>query len=52
MVGEPETVEVSEGIYAYIQPDGSWYINNTGFITGGGESSASTPAQRGGAHDE
>ena len=30
------TVEVSEGIYAYIQPDGSWYINNTGFITGGG----------------
>ena len=36
MVGEPETVEVSEGIYAYIQPDGSWYINNTGFITGGG----------------
>lgn len=36
MPGEPETVEVSEGIYAYIQPDGSWYINNTGFITGGG----------------
>jgi cyclase len=30
----PETVEVSEGIYAYIQPDGSWYINNTGFLTG------------------
>ena len=27
-------VEVSEGIYAYLQPDGSWYINNTGFITG------------------
>lgn len=36
MLGEPETVEVSEGIYAYIQPDGSWYINNTGFATGGG----------------
>jgi cyclase len=31
---EPETVEVSEGIYAYIQPDGSWYINNTGFLAG------------------
>jgi cyclase len=29
-----ETIEVSDGIYAYIQPDGSWYINNTGFLTG------------------
>jgi len=28
-----ETVEVSEGVYAYIQPDGSWYLNNTGFLT-------------------
>ena len=27
-------VEVSDGVYAYIQPDGSWYINNTGFLTG------------------
>ena len=27
-----EAVEVSEGIYAYIQPDGSWYLNNTGFL--------------------
>lgn len=27
-------VEVSEGIYAYIQPDGSWWINNTGFLVG------------------
>lgn len=26
--------EVSEGIYAYVQPDGSWYINNTGFLLG------------------
>lgn len=25
--------EVSDGIYAYIQPDGSWWINNTGFLT-------------------
>ena len=24
--------EVSEDVYAYIQPDGSWYINNTGFL--------------------
>jgi cyclase len=28
------TVEVSDGIYAYIQPDGSWWINNTGFLVG------------------
>src|SRR5919198_980384 len=28
-----ETVEVSEGVYAYIQPDGTWYLNNTGFLT-------------------
>jgi cyclase len=28
-----ETVEVSEGVYAYLQPDGSWYLNNTGFLT-------------------
>jgi len=29
----PHTVEVSDGVFAYIQPDGSWYINNTGFLT-------------------
>ena len=27
--------ELSEGVYAYLQPDGSWYLNNTGFLTGG-----------------
>ena len=32
--GRPEVVEVSAGIYAYIQPDGTWWINNTGFIVG------------------
>jgi cyclase len=26
--------EVSDGIYAYVQPDGSWWINNTGFFVG------------------
>ncbi|GGS69946.1 MBL fold metallo-hydrolase [Planobispora rosea] len=26
--------EVSDGVYAYIQPDGSWWINNTGFLAG------------------
>jgi cyclase len=25
---------VSPGVYAYIQPDGSWWINNTGFVVG------------------
>jgi cyclase len=27
-------VEVSEDVYAYIQHDGSWWINNTGFLVG------------------
>jgi cyclase len=26
--------EVADGIYAYYQPDGSWWINNTGFLVG------------------
>ncbi|MFD1547231.1 MBL fold metallo-hydrolase [Nonomuraea guangzhouensis] len=30
----PRLEEVSSGIYAYIQPDGSWWINNTGFLAG------------------
>ena len=32
--GRPEVVEVSAGVYAYIQPDGTWWINNTGFLAG------------------
>src|ERR671918_2303351 len=28
----PELVEVIPGVFAYIQPDGSWMINNTGVI--------------------
>jgi cyclase len=32
--GRPEVHEVSAGIYAYIQPDGTWWINNTGFLVG------------------
>ena len=27
-------VEVSDGVFAYIQPDGSWWINNAGFLVG------------------
>ena len=30
----PRVEEVSEGIFAYIQPDGSWFLNNTGFLVG------------------
>jgi cyclase len=30
--GRPEVHEVSAGVYAYIQPDGTWWINNTGFL--------------------
>ncbi|MFD1932182.1 MULTISPECIES: MBL fold metallo-hydrolase [Nonomuraea] len=30
----PRVEEVSDGVYAYIQPDGSWWINNTGFMAG------------------
>jgi cyclase len=33
-LGPPEVQEVSDGIFAYVQPDGSWFINNTGFIKG------------------
>jgi cyclase len=33
-VGPPRVVEVSDGVYAYVQPDGTWWINNTGFIVG------------------
>jgi cyclase len=32
--GPPEVQEVSPGVYAYIQPDGTWWINNTGFLAG------------------
>jgi cyclase len=30
----PRTVEVADGVFAYVQPDGSWWINNTGFVAG------------------
>jgi cyclase len=26
--------EVADGVYAYMQPDGSWFLNNTGFVVG------------------
>lgn len=33
-VGPARLHEVGDGVFAYVQPDGSWYINNTGFIAG------------------
>jgi len=30
----PTLEEVSDGIWAYVQPDGTWWINNTGFAVG------------------
>lgn len=32
--GPGQAVEVSEDVYAYVQHDGSWWINNTGFMVG------------------
>ncbi len=30
----PRTEELHPGVYCYIQPDGTWWINNTGFVVG------------------
>jgi cyclase len=32
--GPAQLVEVADHVFAYIQPDGSWYINNAGFVVG------------------
>lgn len=32
--GPGRAVEVSKDVYAYIQHDGSWWVNNTGFLLG------------------
>jgi cyclase len=29
-----ELIEVGDGVFAYYQPDGTWHINNSGFIAG------------------
>ncbi len=33
-LADPRTEEVAEHVFAYIQPDGGWWINNTGFVLG------------------
>jgi cyclase len=35
-IPDPELVEVGDGSYAYVQLDGSWGLNNTGFLVGDG----------------
>jgi len=30
----PRTHQLAERVYAFIQPDGGWWINNTGFVVG------------------
>jgi len=30
--GPPRVEEVGDGLFAYVQPDGSWMVNNTGFL--------------------
>ncbi len=32
----PRVQQVAERVHAYIQPDGGWWINNTGFVLGEG----------------
>ncbi len=29
-------MEVADGVFAFVQPDGGWWINNTGFVVGDG----------------
>jgi cyclase len=33
-LGPPQLLEVADSVFAYVQPDGSWWINNTGFVVG------------------
>jgi cyclase len=33
-VDPPRVEQVADNVYAYIQPDGTWWINNAGFIVG------------------
>lgn len=33
-VGDPQIEDFGGGIYAYVQPDGGWMINNTGMLVG------------------
>jgi cyclase len=32
--GSPYVEELAAGVFAYVQPDGGWMVNNTGFLVG------------------
>lgn len=32
--GTPYLVEVGDRVFAYVQPDGGWFVNNTGLVAG------------------
>ncbi|WP_019885054.1 MBL fold metallo-hydrolase [Streptomyces purpureus] len=34
---DPYLVPLTEGVHAYVQPDGGWCLNNAGFVSDGGE---------------
>ncbi|MFI5619975.1 MBL fold metallo-hydrolase [Streptomyces sp. NPDC051567] len=36
-VAEPYLVQPAAGVYAYVQPDGGWCLNNAGFVSDGGQ---------------
>lgn len=36
-IGPAELVEVAAGCLAYVQPDGTWFVNNAGAVVGDGE---------------
>ncbi len=33
-LGNAEVREIADGVFCYLQPDGTWWINNTGFVVG------------------
>ncbi|WP_419841754.1 MBL fold metallo-hydrolase [Candidatus Poriferisodalis sp.] len=33
-LGAPQLSEVAPNVYSYVQPDGTWFINNMGFVVG------------------
>ncbi|MFJ8535814.1 MBL fold metallo-hydrolase [Streptomyces sp. NPDC093591] len=35
VAGEPVLQEVADGVFAYVQPDGGWCVNNAGLIVSG-----------------
>ncbi|GAB2831477.1 MBL fold metallo-hydrolase [Lentzea nigeriaca] len=37
MTSEPQLQELVPGVFAWIQPDGTWWINNAGAVHSGGE---------------